>query len=62
MNPTEPLAPQLMRYGVTILGSLVTGAGLATEADAQAIVGALMALLPPLYRIFTVLMARRKSA
>jgi hypothetical protein len=57
---TEALAPQLLRYGVTILGSLLTGAGLASEADMQIIAGALMALLPPLYRIVTVVTDRRR--
>lgn len=57
----EPLAPQLVRYGVTIAGSLMTGAGLATETDVQTIAGALMAILPPLYRIITTILARRRA-
>lgn len=65
MNPTEataysPLTPQLIRYGVTIVGSIVTGAGLATDSEVQTIAGALAAILPPLYRIITTILARRK--
>ncbi|MFG1454463.1 hypothetical protein V5F44_19745 [Xanthobacter sp. V2C-8] len=58
----EPLWPQLARYGVSILGSVLVGRGLVAESDWPVIAGAILALAPPVYRSITTWAARRKAA
>ncbi|MDQ0507435.1 Pam3-gp28 family putative phage holin [Xanthobacter agilis] len=58
----EPLWPQLARYGVSILGSILVGRGLVAESDWPVIAGAILALAPPVYRSLTTWAARRKAA
>lgn len=58
----EPLWPQLARYAVSILGSILVGRGLVAESDWPVIAGAILALAPPLYRTVSTWAARRQAA
>lgn len=55
----EPLWPQLVRYGVSILGTAMAARGIGEAADWQALGGALIAVAPILYRICRTMIARR---
>ncbi len=57
----EPLWPQLARYAVSILGSVLVGRGLVADTDWPVIAGAILALAPPLYRTVSTWAARRKA-
>lgn len=58
----EPLWPQLARYAISIAGTLLASQGYADANDVNIIGGALMTIGPPLYRVITTLIARRKAA
>lgn len=57
----ESLWPQMLRYAITIGGSVLVGRGLVTAADLEIIAGAALALAPPLYRTASTWLARRAS-
>lgn len=58
----EPLWPQLVRYGVSMLGTALAARGIGDDATWQAVAGAMIALVPPVYRIISILLARRAAA
>ena len=58
----EPLWPQLARYAVSILGSVLVGRGLVAESDWPVIGGTILALAPPVYRTVSTWIARRQAA
>lgn len=58
----QPLGPQLVRYGISILGSILVGRGLVDGQDWPVISGALLALGPPVYRAVQTWLARRRAA
>lgn len=58
LNPAEPLWPQLLRYGLTIVGAGLASRGYVSAADWEVIAGAALALAGPLYRIVMTLRAR----
>lgn len=57
----ESLWPQMLRYAITIGGSVLVGRGLVTAADLEIIAGAALALAPPLYRTASTWLARRAT-
>ncbi|MEW6258147.1 MAG: hypothetical protein AB1592_19515 [Pseudomonadota bacterium] len=57
----EPLWPQLVRYGVSMLGTALAAHGIGDDATWQAVAGGIIALAPPVYRIVTTWLARRRA-
>ncbi|MGU3495945.1 hypothetical protein ACLBXM_18035 [Xanthobacteraceae bacterium A53D] len=58
----EPLWPQLIRYGVSMLGTALAARGVGTEADWEVLAGIIIAAAPPAYRVISTMIARRKAA
>ncbi|MEP9376220.1 hypothetical protein ABLE91_05880 [Aquabacter sp. CN5-332] len=58
----ESLWPQLVRYGITMLGTALAAHGVGDEATWQAVAGGVIAIAPPIWRIGTTWWERRKVA
>lgn len=64
MDPTaanQALWPQLLRYAITIAGTVVTSYGVMNAGEWEVIAGAVLAAAPIVYRVGTTLLARAKA-
>lgn len=55
----EALWPQLLRYAGTAAGAFLVSRGMISAADWEVIIGSIIAIAPPLYRVVVTLLARR---